>query len=135
VVAGAAGNDFQVEIVQSTEVDAALSVSLQPEPWLATITLPTTPAVASELTIASTGANNDLTFTAVVAGVAGDALQVEIVQATDPDVALSVGYAAGLATITLPTDGTSAPVAATATAVKVAWDASDAVEDMTIAYE
>jgi len=92
-------------------------------------------AVAADLTIASSGANNDLTFTAVTAGVAGNSLTVAIVQPVTLDAELEVTYVAPDAVISLPTDGAGDPVAATAAQVKTAWDLSAAVAVMTVAFE
>jgi hypothetical protein len=92
-------------------------------------------AVAADVVIASTGANNDLTFTAVVPGVAGDSLTVAIVQPETADEDLAVTYVAPNAVISLPTDGVGDPVAATAAQVKTAWDLSPALAVMTVAFE
>jgi hypothetical protein len=83
-------------------------------------------AVASTAVVASVGDNNDLTVTAVTAGIAGDSITVEIVQATDPDESLAVAVDGTAVTITLPSDALGDPVAATATEVKSAWDATAA---------
>lgn len=92
-------------------------------------------AVAASKVFASAGGNNDLTFTAVAAGAAGNDLAVAIVQDAGLDTPLSVAYLDGTATVTLPTDGAGVPVAATAAEIKTAWDLSDAVDVMTVAFE
>ncbi len=93
-------------------------------------------AVAASLVRSSTGANNDLTFTAVTAGAAGNNMSVAVVQGAGVSVPLSVAVTIdGDAIITLPTDGSSVAVTKTATEVKAAWDASDAVDFMTVAVE
>lgn len=90
--------------------------------------------VQASLLVSSAGdADNDLTFTAVAVGVAGNDFTVTIVQGAGVSVPLSVAYVDGDATITLPTDGSSVALAATANQVKTAWDASAAVSYITVA--
>jgi hypothetical protein len=76
-----------------------------------------------------------LTFTAVVAGAAGNAYTVAIEQPVTLNAVLTVTLVGTDAVINLPTDGAGVPVAATATEVKVAWDASAAVAAMTVVVE
>jgi hypothetical protein len=78
-------------------------------------------AVAATLTIDSIAANSDLTFTAVTAGVAGNSYTVAIVQPTEVDQSLAIAFDGTDAVISLPTDGSGDPVAATATDVETAW--------------
>jgi hypothetical protein len=92
-------------------------------------------AIAADLTFDSTAANSDLTFTAVVAGAAGNSLTVTIVQPVTLSAELEVTYVAPDAIISLPTDGSGDPVAATAEEVKTAWDLSDAAEVMDCEFE
>jgi len=102
------------------------------------------PAISAQAAavLASAGANNDLTFTAVGYGADGNSLSVKIVQATALSTALGVAitgdtdYGDWLATITLPSDGAGDPVAKTANQVKTAWDAvAAAVGVVTVAVE
>jgi len=79
-------------------------------------------AVAATLVRGSVAANSDLTFTAVEAGVGGNAFSVAIVQAVTINAGLMVEFDGTDATINLPTNGAGAPVAATATEIKAAWD-------------
>lgn len=133
VDAGVDGNDLTVTIAQSAGFNVPLGVTMVGDD--ATITLPTDAGANASLVVASAGANNDLTFTAVDPGVAGNALEVAVVQGVGVSDPLSVAIALGKATITLPSDELSAPVAATAAQVKAAWDASAAVASMTVAVE
>lgn len=132
VTAGAAGNDLNVAIVQGG-IGAALSVAYATR--YAVITLPKTAIAAASLVIASAGANNNLTITALTGGAAGNSFDVVVTQGVGISVPLSVAYNSGTATVTLPTDGGSAPVAATAAQIKTAWDASTAHNVMSIAFE
>lgn len=92
-------------------------------------------AVAASEVYVSAGDDNDLTITAVDAGVLGNLKSVSCVQAETVSAALSVTYVDGVALITLPSDGSGDPVDQTANEVKVAWDASDAVDAMTVEVE
>lgn len=92
-------------------------------------------AVAASKVFASGGANNDLTFTAVVAGAAGNDFTIAITQSVNVSDPLAVNVNGNQTVISLPTDGASAPVAATAAEIKTAWDLSARVADITVAFE
>jgi hypothetical protein len=93
------------------------------------------PAVAAGLVHNSVAANSDLTFAAVEAGAEPNGWTIEVEQQTGLNAALGVGAAAGIIIISLPTDGAGAPVAATATQVKMLWDASPVVDIVTVTVE
>lgn len=86
-------------------------------------------------TVASAGGNNNLTFTAVAYGSVGNNYRVGTVQGTGVDTPISVTISGNDFTIILPTDSNGDPDAATADDIKTEWDASDAVDIMTVAFE
>ena len=92
-------------------------------------------ATAAAKTYTSAGGNNDLTVTSKILGIAGAAYSVSCVQSVAISHALSVVRTGNAVVITLPSDGAGAPVATTANTVKVAWDASTALDLMTLAVE
>ena len=79
-------------------------------------------AVAATYTHNSAAANADLTFTALEAGVVGNAYSVEVIQPVTLSAVLEVLWDGSKITINLPTDGGGSPVAATALQVKTAFD-------------
>lgn len=79
--------------------------------------------VQASLVLDSAAANADLTLTAVEYGVSGHTITAEIVQGVGNNIPLAVGVNGRDISIFLPTDGAGAPVAATATEVKAAYDA------------
>lgn len=72
----------------------------------------------------SAAANADLTFTAVKSGTAGNNFNVEVLQPVTTDQILYCNFDGTTLTINLPTDGGGSPVAASATEVKAAVDAT-----------
>lgn len=70
-------------------------------------TNPVAASVTATLTTALTGANNDLVFTAVPVGAAGNAISVQYLNPGLPSIGLSVAVAAGAIVVTLATNGSS----------------------------
>jgi len=92
-------------------------------------------AVAATYTHNSVAANADLTFTALAAGVAGNAYSVEVIQPVTLSAVLEVLWDGAKVTINLPTDGAGAPVAASALEVKTAFDLTLAASYISCAAE
>lgn len=82
-------------------------------------------AEQSVLTTALAGDDNDLTFTAVTPGVAGDSITITYVDPAGINQALSVGVVATDITVNLATDGASAP-SSTAAEIKAEIEATAA---------
>lgn len=68
---------------------------------------PVAASVTATLTTALTGTNNDLVFTAVPVGAAGNAISIQYLNPGLPNIALSVTAIAGIIVITLATNGSS----------------------------
>lgn len=66
-------------------------------------------ATKATLTLGSAAVDDDLTFTAVTAGVAGNAINVTIAEATDVDQAIAVTVSGKAITITLGSDSSGDP--------------------------
>ena len=92
-------------------------------------------AVAASYVVNSVAANSDLTFTALVAGAYGNTYSVEILQPVTLNEPLAVAWDGSKISISLPTDGAGAPVAATALQVKTAFDLTDAAGVISCAAE
>jgi hypothetical protein len=92
-------------------------------------------AVQAAKTVASAGNDNNLTFTAVAYGTTPNSYRVGTVQQTGNDKALAILISGNDFTVKLPTDSNGDPDAATAEEVKTEWDASSAVDYMTVAFE
>lgn len=79
-------------------------------------------AVASTLTTALAGANNDMVFTAKTKGATGDNITIEYVDPAGANKALSVTVTGKAIAVSLATDGANA-ITSTAAQVKTAIDA------------
>lgn len=83
-----------------------------------------TPMVASTLTTAFTGTNNDILFMAVIPGAVGDAITITFVDPPGNNVPLSVDVVDDAITVTLATDGSST-ITSTAAQVIALIEADD----------
>lgn len=131
-VGGAAGNGITVEYVsQGIIPSAALSVVTSLLNRTIKVYLENDAGTKSSLSTALTGANNDLDFTAQLAGIAGDDISVEYINPATPSAALGVVVADKKITVNLATDAGVNQVE-TAVAVGTIDEATQQVETATV---
>lgn len=132
VVPGTTGNAISVELVNPGVVTQALEVDLVNNKVVVNLGTTYVPAVPAVLAMNSGDANGDITFTAVNAGTAGNAIKVLLLDPAGNDKVLGVDLIGDTVEVSLATSGAGA-ITSTAAQVVAAVNASLEAKSLVVA--